>query len=555
MRNLLQDADRDRLVAPLAGLLAGVVPFGGAGHRALSAAPGSDFFPLDANAHAAELLLMPGLHETHRALGDALLDFVIALADAPRPARQAVAPRLDIVRDDPAGFVVRTPHFRLTGNLSRGELVQTMTGLGDVGLRHGGNLVEFRIGLDRACVDVEDGIVSADILREDDAVVLRHVSTIRARAGLLAKRDVEAGTLEMRYAVRGDSPAMQVTARFTAARRLTRVRVSTAVDGVDTGGLVADAARLREDGAWRDAAPPPAPGAVKWSVGKAVSHVAVGRAGWPDDAPVLHLRPGDPSRVMSVTAQAMTGGALHWLLLRHGPVTLGAGESLTGTDERLIARGDPVEDPASPAGLALHVVATALMLDARGAWRERLGAARRQALLAFAHRHAARLEVPANGDDTAWAALGADALRRAGDADAAGLQARFIGRLGAAASPLAALALARAAEPDGERIAMALDGVAADAAPRDAALTARAAGAVVLAAENGGTVPEAAIERARTLHRSAIATLRPLIRARAGILEVSGPDGLTTDLQALTALALMAPDRLAFAPTMEHSAR
>jgi hypothetical protein len=555
MRNLLQDADRDRLVAPLAGLLAGVVPFGGVPHRALSDAPGSDFFALDANAHAAELLLMPGLRETHRALGDSLLDFVIALADAPHPAREAVAPRLDIVRDDPAGLVVRTPYFRLTGDLSRGELVQTAPRLGNVALRHGGNLVEFRIGFDRACVDAEDSIVSATIACEDDAVVLRHVSTIRARAGLLAKRDVEAGTLEMRYAVRGDTPVLRVTARFTAARRLTRLRVSTAVDGVDTGGLVADAARLREDGTWRDAAPPPAPGAVKWSVGKAVSHIVVGRAGWPGDAPALHLRPGDPARVMSVTAQAMTGGALHWLLVRHGPVTLEAGETLTGTDERLIARGDPAETAAPPAGLALQVVATALMLDARGAWRERLGEARRQALLAFANRHAARLEASAAADEAAWAALGADALRRAGDADAEALHARLVARLDDAAPPLAALALARAALADGARIAAALDGVAADGPPRDAAFAARAAGAVVLAAENGATIPAATIERARMLHRSAIATLRPLIRPRAGILEVSGPDGLTTELQALTALALLAPDRLALAHTLEHSAR
>jgi hypothetical protein len=52
MRNLLQDADRDRLAAPLA-LLAGEVAFGGRRFQALPEAEGSAFFPAAASAAAA----------------------------------------------------------------------------------------------------------------------------------------------------------------------------------------------------------------------------------------------------------------------------------------------------------------------------------------------------------------------------------------------------------------------------------------------------------------------------------------------------------------------
>jgi hypothetical protein len=568
MRNLLQDADRDRLAAPLVGPLCGAVAFAGQRRRALMEAAQSDFFPLDANAHAAELLLMPGLREAHRGLGDDLLDFVIALADAPHPVAHAVSPRLDLRSDDPRAMALFTPFYCLHGDLTRGELVQESRRGADVALRHGGNLVEFRIGTTRACVDVEDGIAVATAARDGDVVVLRHVSTIRARAGLLFKREVEAGTLEMRYEARGDTPVLRVTARFAAARRLTNLRISTAVDGVDAGGVVAEAARLLEDGQWRDAAPPAAPGAERWSVAKPVAHLAIGRAGWPAAAPVLHLRPGDARRVMSVTAQAMTGGALHWLVLRHGPVTLAAGESLTATEERLIADGDPMavaaamaqgqgSPAAAPSGLALHLAAGALLLDARGRWRERLGEARRAALLAFARRQAARLEAATGLPEIAWAAIGADALRRLGDDAAPALLARFVAPLAAAAPAalaeraLVVLALARAA-PSAEAAAAALPAafkaLAAASAddPRGNALCARAAGAAVLAAEAGAGVPAECVAGARELHRAAVAALRPLIRPRLGILEVHGPAGVATELQALTALALMAPDRLAF---------
>jgi hypothetical protein len=298
---------------------------------------------------------------------------------------------------------------------------------------------------------------------------------------------------------------------------------------------------------------------------------------------------------MSVTAQALRGGALHWLLLRHGPVTLGAGESLEVEEERLLAPGDPAAvasamargargldlDAAGPSGAVLQAVATALLFDATGAWKTALGAERRDRLRAFAARHLARLEAgAADGAELAQAAVAADTLRRAGEGAAAAVQARLLARLAAlrdedgvvrapgepaslAAQALAILAFARAAAwPDGGAAAGTLvaalgavavapegglrfAGAALDAT-EDAegiALLARAAGAAVMAAEAGAPLPDAAIAAARETHRLAVTLLRPLVRPRLGILEVVGRGGVTGSLQALTTLALLAPDR------------
>jgi hypothetical protein len=598
MRNLLQDSDRDRLVAPLVGPLVGPVALEGQRHLAVAEAPGSVLFPVDAAAQAAELLLQPGLREAHGPLGDALLDFVMAMADAAQPGRRAVAGGLVLQSAAPEAVEVLTPFGRLSGNLLRGELVQALRG-GRAAVRHSGNLVEFSLGHRRFCVDVEENVVAADATQQGDAVVLRQVSTIRAVAGLLRKRPVEAGTLELRYTLRGDSPVLGVTARFTAARRLTRLRLSTAADALDEAGLGATAALLLENDAWRDAAPPEAPGAVKWANGTPVAHLAIGGKGWARAAPVLHLRPRDPARVMSVTAQALRGGALHWLLLRHGPVTLGAGESLEVAEERLLAPGDPMAmaaamargasgldlEAAGPSGAALQAVAGAQLFDAAGVWKTAPGAERRDRLRAFAARHLARLEAgAADAAEIAQAAIGADTLRRAGDGTAAAAQSRLLGRLAAlrddagalrapgepaslAAQALAILAFARAAAwrdggaatdglvaalgavtvtPEGGlRFAGAALDVTEDA--DSIALLARAAGAAVLAAEAGAPLPDGVIAAARETHRLAVTLLRPLVRPRLGILEVVGPGGVTGSLQALTTLALLAPDRAVMA--------
>ncbi|WP_170985244.1 hypothetical protein [Roseomonas sp. AR75] len=585
MRNLLQDADRDRLLAPLAGALVGEVLLAGRPHRAVAETLGSSLYPAQANAAAVELLFQPGIRPAHAALGDALLDFVMAMADAPVPSRRAAAGGLALQRDDPGAVEAETPFSRFSGDLMRGEVRQALRG--GAAIRHTGNLVEFRIGHRRFCVDAEETIVSAGAVQEVDRIVLHHVSTIRGEAGLLRPRPVEAGTLEMRYELRGDSPVVRVKARFTAARRLGRVRITTAVDGLDDSGLEIGAARLLEGGAWREATPPAAPGATKWTQATPVAHLALGRPGFPEAAPVLHLRPRDPAKVMSVTAQAQRGGVLHWLLLRHGPVSLAAGETLAVEEERFLGAGAVATiaaamerggtgfdlDAAPPSGAAMQAAAAALLLD------DRATPARREALRGFLGRQAERIEAaePVPGD-LAGAAIAADMLRRAGEAEAAALQARLLARLATlcdaetgvvrpaslGGQALAILAFARAAvrpdAPDEARLVARLLGAVAaepgsglllagapvDAAadPEGVALLARAAGCAALAAEAGGSLPEEVANRARDLHRAAVALLRPLVRPRLGILEVVGPAGVTASLQTLATLALLAPDRL-----------
>jgi hypothetical protein len=240
-------------------------------------------------------------------------------------------------------------------------------------------------------------------------------------------------------------------------------------------------------------------------------------------------------------------------------------------------KGSP-DAAAAPSGAVLLAVATALQFDAAGAWRERMPDARRAALAGFAARHLARIEAgEPDGLDLACAALAADALRRAGVmADA---QPRLVARLaarlrdgvvggpgaGLAAQAMAALAFARAAAlPDGaaaEALSATLGAVALQGAglviggaPLDAAaeaegiaLMARAAGAAVLAAEAGAPVPPATLERAKQLHRIGVNLLRPLVQPRGAILAVVGPGGMTPGLQALVAMAMIAPDRLVLA--------
>ena len=389
------------------------------------------------------------------------------------------------------------------------------------------------------------------------------------------------------------SPVLRVVARFTASRRLARVRVTTALDALDEGGLGATAGRVLSKASWRDTRPLPTPGVLRWAQDERVDHVAVGAAGWPSGAKVLHLRPRDPAKVMSVTVESRRDAAAHWLITRHGMVDLRAGGTLVAEEDRLLGSGDVVAvagamargaqgldlDPASPSGAALHAVATALAFDATGAWRERLTDARRAELAGFATRHLARLEAgEAEGVDLGYVALAADALRRAGVVGAE-VQARLVARLVArlddagvlrgpgapslAAQALATLAFARAAcgpcsEDAAAALAAALGAVTAGGGALDfagakveaaaeaegVALLARAAGAAVLAAEASAPVPAQAVERGRQLHRIAVNLLRPMVQPRTGMLAVLGPAGMAPGLQALVTLALMAPERL-----------
>jgi hypothetical protein len=448
MRNLLHAPDRDRLVAHLRGAMLRDIVVGDRPLIALAEAGGAGFCAAADNALAAELLVQPEIRDADPAFTDGILDFVMAMAQAPLRCRRAASGGLEVPRDDPRDFEILTPFHRFTGNLSAGILRQQprFPPGAEAVVLHTGNLVEFRIGRHRSGVDVEDTIGQTALRRVPDGVVLMHESRITGTAGLFRARQVEAGTLRYEYEIRAASPLLRLSVTFTAApgQRLRRLRLTTAVDqlGAEGTGLAEGlvATGPAEAMAWRDIGAPAQAGLSVWADekdAKPVPHLALGCPGWPAQGPVLHIRPAEADRVMSVKAVATRPGALHWLILRHGPTDLSAGLSFVIREDRLLAgggtpprasaaameaalrAGDAVSgldlEPMPPSGAALNAVATQLVLAAHGAYRAPLPAARVAALEAWYERElAALLAGPAKAADLGFAALATEARLRAG---------------------------------------------------------------------------------------------------------------------------------------------
>ncbi|NKE44811.1 hypothetical protein HB662_08480 [Roseomonas frigidaquae] len=610
MRNLLHAADRDRLIAHLRGTLLREVTVDGRRLMALAEGAAADggFCAMPANAQAAELLAQPDIRDADPAFADGVLDFVMAMADAPVPCRRAAVGGIELLRDDPRDFEILTPFHRFTGDLSAGLLRQQLRGDASAPLLHTGNLAEFRLGRYRNGVDVEDNIRDCAIARRSGGIVLSHESRIGGKAGWLRPRQVEAGTLRYEYEITAGSPLLRLTVTFTAAagQRLSRLRVSTALDQLGTAGLEMAEGRLAGQQGWRDFAAPQAAGLALWAEATPVPHVAIGLAGWPAGTPTLHIRPQAPERVMSVKAIAARPAALHWLILRHGPVALAPGATLVLREDRLLAAGTTAEDaarvmvasgdqvagldldPLPPQGAALNAVATQLLFATRQAYRVILPAERKAVLEGWFDRQMAALLAGSPGvPDLAWAIVAAEARRRSGATAPVealvqrllALQAEdgaFPGDLAGHATALLALARVLAQDPpqplDGP-IGRALAAVKPGPAElREAGrlvvvegltlqggtpgplrghaetlgLVARAAGTLALVAEQRpGALPAEAAAQAQALHRQAVALLRTLVRPRGTTLEVlASPLGGSTHpaAQAAAALALMAPD-------------
>jgi hypothetical protein len=597
MRNLLTPADRDRLAAPLARRLARQVALGDRSLLALPEAEGADAFAAEENGLAAELLLQPGIRESWPELAEGVLDFLLALAEPPVPCLRYAPPSLEIRRDDPRDFEILTPFHRFTGNLALGVLRQQLRRGEAVSppVLHSGNLVEFSLGRRASTVDAEDGIARFALTREGDRVVLTHETPVQGEAGLLFARRTEAGTLAYRYEIGAGSPVLRVEVSFQAARAVTGLRLTTGADALASDGGALGAARIGTAAGWRDAAVPETPGVVEWHPGTAMEHLALGEPGWPERGTTLHIRPAEPARVMAVTSTTLQPGRLHWVLLRHGPAELPQGGRLTVREDRLLAgavaperaqaamRATPLGvdlAPDGPPGAALNAVATALLLDAAGAWAEPLPDERRAQLTAWLAASLATA-APSGLVDLAFATLAADGLARIGG-DAAPvrrLAERLVARLGddgvfrdARDAPATLrghaaglLALARAgawlpalataieaalsaiAVQPGEALGLPGGAPMPDLAEAAAlGMVARAAGAAVLAGEAlAPPLAEAAMAQAREIHRTGVALIRPLVRPVSDGLEVAPSAqarGLSTPAQVAVALALLAPD-------------
>jgi hypothetical protein len=447
MRNLLHALDRDRLVAHLRGTMLRNLVVGDRRLIALAEGAGAEeggFCATPANAIAAEMLAQPEIRDADPAFADGILDFVMAMADAPLPCRRAAAGGIEVLRENLDDFEILTPFHRFTGDLSAGVVRQELRGGPQAGAQvmHTGNLVEFRLDRHRNGVDAEDTITHFALRRTADGVVLMHESRITGTAGLFRSRQVEAGTLRYQYEIRAGSPLVRLSVTFTAAprQRLRRLRLSTAVDQLGGGGLgMAESLVGAGPGGtmtWRDIGVPGVAGLSTWSDGKAVPHVALGRTGWPAQGPVLHIRPAVPDRVLSVKAVAQRAGALHWLILRYGPGDLAGGATWEVQEDRLLAAGGSAQAAASamalaaqagdsvlgldleavpPSGAALNAVATQLLLTAHGAYRAPLPPARVAALETWFDRElAALMGGPAKAADLGHAALATEARLRAG---------------------------------------------------------------------------------------------------------------------------------------------
>lgn len=615
MRNILQASDRDRLVGLLTGPLARQVSV--AGQRLVAIAEGdgehgSGLCFTAGNANAAELLWQPAVQRGAAAFADGVLGFILAMEQAATPARAAAAGGIEVLRDDPRDFEVLTPFHRYNGDLRAGLLRQHLLGpaaFAGGALRHpaihSGNMAEFRIGRHRACLDIEDAITEAALVREGDALVLTHGSTLRAKAGWLVPRLVEVGHVTYRHVITPASPVLRTEVTFTARHAVAALRLTTALDALGAPGLEIAAGRVN-DGAWRDAAPIVEPGLTGWSAGAPLHQLSLGAAGWPAGEPTLHLRPADPARVLSAKVEARRAGLAHWLVLRHGPFDLAAGEAVTIGQATLLAAGLAAEDAArgmaaasdgldlaagGPEPAVMSAVATALLHDARDAYAPGLPRARRAAMLEWLEtRLSAVAEGPASIAMLAHALMAADMLARMGPRAAgptAVLALRLVESQDAAGAfhagapaviphALALLALARAAGVlPGIDLAPALArGVAAlqpgevplgshggtldsfvvaggaphavDDHAEVVAMVVRAAGAVALAGTlNAPSLPAATVAAAVELHRLGVGLLRPLVRLRGPLLEVaSSPRGgaVSAAAQAAATLALLCPE-------------
>lgn len=463
MRNLLHPVDRDRLAAHLRGAMLRDVVVGGQRLIGLAETGGVEagsFCAAPSNALAAELLAQPDIRDADPGFADGILDFVVAMADAPLSCRRAAVGGIEVLRDSPTDFEILTPFHRFTGDLSAGLVRQQMRGRHPVAaaVLHTGNLVEFRLDRHRSGVDAEDTISHFALRRVPDGVVLMHESRIVGTAGLFRPRQVEAGTLRYQYEIRAGSPLLRLSVTFTAAARqkVRHLRVTTAVDQLGAEGLEWSEGVLGAEPdksgavAWRDFGVPKLAGLSIWAEAKPVSHLALGRAGWPDRAAILHIRPAAPASVMSVKAVATRAGALHWLILRHGPADLAPGGTQLVQEDRLLAKGGTAEstsramatavqagdavlgldlEPLPPSGAALNAVAFHLLMAAHGAYQVPLPQARVATLEAWFDRHLAALMAGQPGiADLAYATLAAETRMRAGAAATAfgGLMQRLL---------------------------------------------------------------------------------------------------------------------------------
>lgn len=412
MAEMLRAPERDRLIAYLERHLLRSLPLDGRDVAALREThvpfATSEWCWTADTAAAVELLAQPALRPSWGKLSDRLTDLLLAMGSGPLLMRRVAAPECRIVQADPRDLLVVTATHQFSGDLSRGEVRQSVRGApSGRSVHHTGHLVEFRVGRQRFCLDVEDAIADFGVLPQAGGALLFHESVLQVRTGLLRKQDRVVGRLRYEYRISAGDPRLllSVTLRAEPGVELTHVRLTTAVDELSGDprrpfGQIA----LGSNGQTRGVPVPP-DGLTTLQAGP-TELISLIEETAPGAALGLHIAPQSPQAVLSVKGQGRDG-RLHWLLTRHACASLAGGAQFQAVEARLLTAGSAalglpayaalLRDPAALAGrdpgltsdhgVALNAVATQLLHSATRAYDPPLPEPRRAELRAWYDRH------------------------------------------------------------------------------------------------------------------------------------------------------------------------
>lgn len=412
MAEMLRAPERDRLIAYLERHLLRSLPLDGREVAALREThvpfATSEWCWTGDTATAVELLAQPGLRGRWGKLSDRLSELLLAMGQGPLLMRRVAAPECRIVQADPRDFAVVTATHRFTGDLSKGILRQAVREAPNGRpVHYTGHLVEFRIGRQRFCLDVEEAIAEFGVQPQPGGALLFHESVLKAEVGLLRKATKVVGRLRYEYRITAGDPRLQasVTLRAEPGVQLTHIRLTTAVDEL-SGEPRHPFSQISLTAGGQSRAVTLGDGPLATLQTGATELVSLIEENTPGAALGLHIAPAVPAIVYSVKAQPRDG-RLHWLLLRHACDSLGGGAQFQAVEQRLLTAGSAtlglpayaeiLRDPASLAGrdlgltadhgVALNAVATQLLHAATRAYDPPLPEPRRAELRAWYDRH------------------------------------------------------------------------------------------------------------------------------------------------------------------------
>lgn len=393
MAELLREEDCDRLIAYLERHLLRSVPLDGLAIAALCEThapfPTAEWCWTADVAAAVEMLSLPAVRARWGSLTDGLTDFLLAMGTGPLLLRRVAAPDCMVESDDPQAFAITTATHEYRGDLSRGVVRQAVRG-GPARreVHHTGHLVEFRLGRQRHCLDVEDSIVDCGLERHPEGVLLFHESLLKVSAGLLRKTEQVVGRLRYEYWIDLQDPRLllSVALRPEPGIDLQDVRLTTAVDemSAEESRPVLRVGMVQER---RPRFVPLSGTALATLHNGPLDLISLIEEAPPGAANGLHLRPLTPDSLLSVKAQTRAG-RLHWLLARYACPSLPGGQEFRLHEARLLTAGTlasalptyagVLNDPAmlsgrdagvtADHGTALNAVATQILFASTGAY-------------------------------------------------------------------------------------------------------------------------------------------------------------------------------------------